>query len=286
MMRTAAILTSAICGLGVTLPAHACTEFNLAAQQVGDSEYSPNNLSPVALQIEIFLIDGPAEASCASNVVEIESQTASGVRELIDGGPTISGTIPPGQSVFSSYTDRTLRLSQPAVSQLTSTGRLLFEYAWIEPGAFFPAGSYSNLLDVKVNGVPVDTVEPQLVVSPAMRLLGDVSDGHGQIDFETLESSEQITSNFIYQSNANLSVTAQSLNNGTLVHEDGPGVYSIPYAAFINDRAISTNGAQSLPLSSNMGAHNMGTVRLRVGDIGAPVAGDYADTLTLSFTTD
>ena len=279
-MRIDALVASVLCAIGAPLTAQACSEFNLAAQPV--EGYNPNSLSPVSLQIELFLIDGPAERSCASHVVEIKSRTVNGVRDLSDGSTIIPGVIPPGQSAFASHTDTKIRLSPEAVDQLVSTGRLVFEYAWIN----YPSGLYTNVLDITVNGNEVTSVEPEITVFPAMRLFSDMANGYGQVDFGALESNEEVASSFIYQSNAKLTVTAYSLNQGTLAHEDGASIYAVPYSAFINDNAIAVDGNQSLELDGNFGARNMGSVRLRLGDIGIPVAGEYADILTLSFTTD
>lgn len=285
-MKTAAAAISALCLLAPAGAAHACSEFNLVAQQIGETGYNPNSLSPVAMQIELFLLDGPAEQSCASNTVEISSQTTEGVRDLVMGGSVIAGTTPPGQSIFSSYTDKTLRLSPQAVDQLVTAGRLVFDYAWIEPGNFYPAGLYTSLLGIDVNGIEMASVEPDVTVYPAVRLLGEASNGYKKVDFETLQSHEEITTNFVYQSNAKLTVTAHSLNNGALVHEDGVNVCSVPYSAFIDDQKIATNGAQSLNLNTQAGLADSSSIRLRLGDIGAPVAGQYADVLTLNITTD
>ncbi|WP_370233987.1 MULTISPECIES: hypothetical protein [Henriciella] len=66
----------------------------------------------------------------------------------------------------------------------------------------------------------------------------------------------------------------------------GPATYAIPYSAFINGRPISTEGTQEVLLDSQRSGNSFGSVSLRLGDIGTPVAGKYADILTLSFTTD
>ena len=285
-MKLAALIASAFVASATFPVASACPEFNLIAQPVEAEGYNPNSAAPVAMQIELILLDGPAERSCASHVIDITSQSSSGVRELASGGTVIEGIRPPSMSAFGSDTDTKIRLSRNAVNRLVATGRLIFDYAWIEPGAFYPAGLYTNVLDVEVNGHDVATLEPEITVFPAVRLLGDISGGYGQIDFGALESYEEVATNFIYQSNSPLTVTAQSQNNGTLVHEDGARVYAIPYAAFINNQAIATDGVQSLDLDNFRGSRNIGAVRLKLGDIGIPVAGEYADVLTLSFTAD
>lgn len=285
-MRIDALVASVCCAIGAPLAAHACSEFSLAAQPVEPKGYNPNSQSPVALQIDLFLIDGPAERSCGSHIVEITSSSINGVRDLTDGSAIISGMIPPGQSTFASHTDTTIRLSPEAVDQLVSTGRLIFQYAWIKAGIYYPAGLYTNVIDVEVNGIEVTTLEPEITVFPSMRLLSDMTNGYGKIDFGTLESDEEVASSFVYQSNAKLTVTAFSLNNGKLAHEDGASIYAIPYSARINDHPIALDGSQDLSLDSNSGSYNMGSVRLRLGDIGVPTAGEYADILTLSFTTD
>jgi len=270
----------------IAAPAYACSELNLIAQPADNEGYNPNSLSPVALQIELFLENGPAEQTCASSIIEIRSQTALGIRDLSNGSATISGTRPSDQSAFASFTNSSIRLSQSTVDQLISTGRVLFEFSWIDAGTYYPTGIYTNTLDIDVNGSDVATVEPELTVYPAMRLLGDVSNGYGNIDFGKLESYKEASVSFIYQTNANLSVSATSQNDGNLIHELGASLYTIPYAAKINDRAIATNGNQSIQLLSNVGLHSLGTVSLSLGDIGAPVAGEYGDVLTLSFTAE
>lgn len=285
-MRLAPTLLLFASCFAVSTPAYACSEFNLIAQPADNDGYSPNSLSPVALQIELLLEGGAADASCASHRIDITSQTPTGVRDLSNAGATISGTIPPDQSTFASFTESKLRLSQPAVDELVSTGRLLLEYSWIDAGTFFPSGLYTNRLDVEINGQEVATLEPELTVYPAMRLLGDVSSGYGNIDFGTLESFEEVSTRFIFQTNTKLSVTAASQNGGKLIHEDGAGLYSIPYDTKINNTDISTNGAQSVPLGAGLGANSLGTISLKLGDIGTPVAGEYGDVLTLSFVAD
>jgi hypothetical protein len=285
-MRLSALVTLALFTSGIIMPANACSAFNLVAQPVEADGYDPNNQSPIAMQIELYLLDGPAEQSCANHIIELKSQTTQGVRELSNGASVITGATPAGSSVFESYANTTVRLSPQAVNQLVATGHLVFDYAWVEAGTYYPAGLYTNVLDVEVNGFQVATVEPELTVFPAMRLLGDVSSGYGQIDFGTLASNKEILTNFIYQSNAKLTLTAYSQNHGVLVHEDGASIYTIPYSAFINNDPLTTDGVQALELNSTPGAHSIGSIRLRLGDIGVPVAGEYADILTLSFTTD
>ena len=162
----------------------------------------------------------------------------------------------------------------------------MFELSWIDAGRYYPPGTYTNLLSVQVNGNDIATVEPELNIYPAMRLLGEVSSGYGNIDFGELESFKEASTSFVYQSNTNLAVLAESQNGGKLVHEDGAGLYTISYEAEINDVPITTNGSQSLRLGNNMTANSLGTIKLRLGDIGTPVAGEYSDVLTLSFTAD
>lgn len=283
-MKLNTILVATLGVLGLSSPAAACTDFEVFAQPVGVEGYNPNTLAPATLQIEFILPAGPAQASCASHKIDLVSQTSFGVRDLSDGIATIEGTVPAGQSAFAAFNDTTIRLSQAAVDELIATGSFVFDYSWIQPGQFFPAGTYTNVLDVNVNGVQVTSVEPELAVSPAVRLLGDVSSGYGQVDFGALESFEEATVNFIYQSNAELSVTAQSQNGERLVHEDGARVYAVPYSTYINDAPVAANGASRMNLGAENGRQSIGTIRLRLGDIGTPVAGEYADVLTLSFT--
>ena len=283
-MKLNAIFVATLSVLGFSSQAAACTDFEIFAQPFGVEVYNPNTLAPATLQIELILPAGPAQSSCASHKIELVSQTSYGVRDLSDGRATIDGTIPADQSAFAAFNDTTIRLSQAAVDELIATGRFVFDYSWIQPGQFFPVGTYTNVLDVNVNGAQVTSVEPELAVSPAVRLLGDVSSGYGQVDFGALESFEEATVNFIYQSNAELSVTAQSQNGERLVHEDGARVYAVPYSTYINDAPVVANGASRMNLGSETGRQSIGTIRLQLGDIGTPVAGEYADVLILSFT--
>lgn len=285
-MRLTALISCCLMGWAIAESASACPNFDLVAQPASTQGYSPNDHAPLSLQIELYLVDGPAEASCTAHVIELSSQTSRSVRSLSNGRSTIQAVTPPGQSAFASVNSSTLRLPQAAVDQLVSTGRLLFEYAWIEPGEFYPAGRYFNILDVELNGLDVATLETEVTVTPAMRLLGDVASGYGHIDFGTLESYEEASTNFMYQTNSKLTVTASSLNNGYLVHENGANLYSVPYSTWVNDAPIQMNGTQSMRLDGNLGARNLGSVRLRLGEIGHPVAGAYGDILTLSFTAE
>jgi hypothetical protein len=285
MIKCKFIAASAFCA-ALTGPAFACSNFDLVAEPRASEGYNPNAQLPISLQIELSLIDGPAEASCMSHRLEITSRTPTNVRGLSNGRFFIAGTPPADQQNLTTYTGSTIQLSQSAMAQLVSTGRLVFDYALVPPGGFYSPGTYSNILDIELNGETIATVEPELDVFPAMRLLGDVSNGYGSLDFGTLESFDEVASNFLYQSNSRISVTARSHNSGALVHEDGAGTNLIPYSAFINNQVIQPDGVQTLELSSIAGSQNIGTIRLQLGDIGSPVAGDYSDVLILSFSTD
>ena len=280
------LIAGIILGSALAPTAFACSDFDLIAEPRASEGYNPNSQVPINMQIELSLIDGPAEAECVSHVLEINSRTTTRVRDLSNGQAAIAGKAPSNQQNMSTYTGATIQLSNRAMTELVATGRLVFDYALIPPGGFHSPGTYSNILDIQLNGETIATLEPELEVFPAIRLLGDVSNGHGNLDFGTLESFDQVSANFLYQSNSRISVTAQSYNSGALVHEDGAGTSLIPYSAFINNQAIYPDGVQSLELASVSGRRNMGSIRLQLGDIGSPVAGDYSDVLTLSFSTD
>lgn len=286
-MRT--LVKSAVIACAFAVPAYsaqACPGVALDVQPVGTTSYNPNDAGYLAMQFELTLVGGPAETSCSNTIVEISPRGPISVFALQNGASVIQADPDIATRSFSIFNDATLRLSASSVQQLVSTGRILVTYAQLKPGIFAPAGRYTNILDISVNGQVVATLEPELVLEPAMRLFGDMSDGQGRADFGILESFDRVTTDFVYQANTRLFVSARSENQGSMVHEDGDATGRIAYSVRVNNSPLSTDGIQTVPLVSNLGVRGLGSVQMETGDIGTPVAGQYSDTLTLQFVAE
>ncbi|MFK8032496.1 MAG: hypothetical protein AB8G18_19905 [Gammaproteobacteria bacterium] len=282
-------LKSIAFALAMVLPgyaAHACPGFALDVQPAGETSYNPSDAGYLAMQFELTLLDGPADANCANSIIEISSRGPTPLLGLQYGAAIIRADADIATRSFAVFNETRLRLSPFVVQQLVRTGRVLLTYGQLRPGVFAPAGRYSNILDIAVNGQVVATIEPELVIEPSMRLLGDMTDGQGRADFGILESFDRASTDFVYQANTRIYVSATSENQGNMIHEEGSAVGRIQYFVRVNNLPVSTDGNQTIPLISQIGVRSIGSVQMETGEIGNPVAGHYSDTLTLHFVAE
>lgn len=281
-IRYGALIGLAFC----TVPASsfACSNFDLEVTQTGVQNYNPNAISPTLVQIELNLLNGPAENTCTSKRIDIISETAGGIRNFKNGAYVLPGMTPSNSSTLATYSEGGIRLTENAVAQLVSTGSLVFEYTLIPAAEYVPAGRYMNLLSLQVDSNPVTSFQTEITVEPAMRLLGDVADGQGTLDFGVVQDNAEVSSVFLYQSNTDLNVRATSDNRGALVHERGGSYGQIPYNVYINNSPIASNGSQLQNLNPNVGERSLGTINVKIPSVGKPSAGSYSDVLTLSFS--
>lgn len=168
----------------------------------------------------------------------------------------------------------------------------------IPTGQFVSGGTYSGQAVIRLfreseNGPEMVSEAPLAILVPVASLLQVRSDSfpHGaresSIDLGDLSVASQTSVNFEISSNADISMTVQSANNGKLAH--GAGAPGINYILQLRGEQLNIAGQPATRRLNFSGSNQSQSVLLEIS-IPAPPwlppAGQYNDTLTLTFTAD
>lgn len=170
-------------------------------------------------------------------------------------------------------------------------------YLQIIPNQFLPAGTYTDSIDVSVytpgSNQSEDTIQVdiEVFVSQFVGLnVGDLTvfdplhQGGYSMDFGTLESFEQQSTNVVALANIPYTIKVSSANNGSMKHESLDEY--IPYQFSFAQSAADLTGSQTNPIvvlestdiTSSTG--DVYQIEVEIGYFDWKPAGDYHDTIS------
>lgn len=267
-------LAAALLTLLLANPASAC-DLVLGAGQA--PTYAPDAASPPAIALRLTL-RGDA-AACEGASVAIIPVTG---RLALEG---VGGTIPldaptgpltrQGGDILTSSAMALLALQRQISVPLGTLARERF----VAPGLY--RGAYRLVIDGSVAGEAEATVE----VIAVARLAPDQT-RLVTLDFGEAATGGTISSEFLYQANATLSLGVRSDSGGTLTHADDPTLSPIPYTARIEGHPTPLDGSAPLSLAPVQTRNGIGSARISFTIPALPPAwaGRYEDRVTVTLT--
>jgi hypothetical protein len=270
-----AFLTMLMPAAGVL--AEDCTSVAVSAVQTGERSYDPADTRPLVLSIQIERMAPDDSKACDAGNIEIRS--ASGDAIVLRGA---SGQIEsrPFRSRGLVQAGAGFALDAEGNREWASSGRVLLQLLEIAPGQFLAPGEYWADLVVSSEGRPTEAFRIGLTVVPSIALLS--GDGHQTLSLGDITDGSRISADFLYRTNASVTLSATSESRGELVHQLGSTYGGVPYAAWINGQRLDLAGAATLTLPQGGASERMGRLDIEVMPQHSAVSGIYRDVLVIS----
>lgn len=279
------IAASAAMLLPVTA-AHACPAFEVTVSQAGSISYNPVNASDMPVLVQVSAIGGPLDDACVGVPISISGDTASSQPLTFTDavGTRLVGNFAPGADASLVLSD--LILSDEARSRLVQGLPVVVQIGTIPAGQFLRSGEYSASLRVSV-GSNSSTHVLNASIEPAFLLQLSSADGVEDIFLQGDPQVQPLSGSTVlfYRTNADLRVSASSLNGGGLVHELGAAAGRIPYSISLDGTVLNLGSGQtSIDFNFSNPGLQAKTISVQVPPAGPLLAGRYKDVITFSFS--
>lgn len=251
----------------------------LSAFQTGERTYDPADSRPLVLTIQIERMAHNAGRAFDDDNIEIRSLSGDAI--------VLRGST--GQVEARSVRSRGLvqagsgfTLDAGSNREWASSGRVSLQLLEIQPGQFLAPGEYWADLVVSSGGRPAEAFRIGLTVVPSIALLS--GDGDQNLSLGDITDGSRITADFLYRTNASVTLSATSESQGELTHQRGSNYGSVPYVAWFNGQKLDLKGAAALALPRGGASERMGRLDIEVMPQRLAVAGLYRDVLRINLT--
>ncbi|TPG43578.1 hypothetical protein EAH79_07505 [Sphingomonas koreensis] len=264
--------------------AHAapCRGYDVSAAQSGAASYDPASVADMRIQLTLMTRSTALDASCSSANISVAPRDGSRIR-LTNGGDRLDGDIVRASDVGIG-SPALFRLTEAGRGRLVRNGRLTIDLLQISSGQFTGPGDYTVDLDVVVGDRPAVPVQLLVHVDPAIRFVGEAASGLKTLSLGDLERGANVSSAFLFKTNAAITVTARSEHGGNLQHELGASFGEIPYAGYYSGERLDLKNARPITVRLSRAGLQQGDLRVVVLPQHGRYAGAYRDVLTLDFT--
>ncbi len=250
---------------------------DLVMRATGTITYAPDSLAREAVNLHITA-RGDA-TTCAGATISIEPLTGNASLQGIGDALPIEGINNPLVQNLGDI----FHLTNQARMLLVEQSQLSVSLGELPPERFVPPGPYRAQFRLKTDGTVSDDAEIIAQVRFATRLATNQARVIS-LDFDEAATGKTVFSDFLYQSNAPLSLTVRSDNGGKLTHTDNPALSPIPYRASVAGRAVALDGSGTVSLGTPTGNNGIDSARVSftIGELPPAYAGQYEDRVTIA----